>query len=38
MLTTGSYVKAEVSDKRVTKGPNPVNKDDIPAKVLDKLR
>ena len=38
MLEAGSYVKGEVSDKRVTKGPNAVSEGDIPAKVLEKLR
>ena len=33
----GSYVKATVSEKRVIKGPEVVNKNAIPASVLSKL-
>ncbi|EKQ12101.1 hypothetical protein LCAA2362_0236 [Lacticaseibacillus casei A2-362] len=36
-LQPGSYVKATVSEKRVIKGPEVVNKNAIPASVLSKL-
>lgn len=34
----GSYVKAEISKKRVVKGPYSVVENDIPKKILDKLK
>lgn len=36
-LTPDSYITAEISAKRVTKGPNPVSKDGIPENVLKVL-
>lgn len=36
-LTPNSYVKAVISEKRTIKGPNSVEKDAIPKKVLEKL-
>jgi hypothetical protein len=36
-LIAGSYVYGQVSDKRVVEGPNPIAKDKIPSKVLDKI-
>ena len=36
-LTPNSYVKAVISEKRTIKGPNGVEKDAIPKKVLEKL-
>ncbi len=36
-LQPGSYVKATVSEKRVIKGAEVVNKNAIPASVLSKL-
>lgn len=36
-LTPNSYVKAVISEKRTIKGPNGVEKDEIPKKVLEKL-
>lgn len=36
-LTPGSYVKAEISKKRVTKGPNEISETKIPKNVLNKL-
>ena len=37
-LQPGSYVKAEISKKRINAGPNPVSKSQIPAKVLAQLK
>ncbi|WP_054650234.1 DUF1093 domain-containing protein [Lacticaseibacillus pantheris] len=37
-LAPGSYVKADVSKTRVTKGPFSVNAKDVPAKVLQQLK
>ncbi len=36
-LTPNSYVKAVISEKRTIKGPNGVEKDAIPKKILEKL-
>lgn len=33
-LTPDSYITAEISAKRITEGPNPVAKEDIPEKAL----
>lgn len=36
-FTPGSYVKADISPKRVTKGPNEVQKTDVPKNVQTEL-
>lgn len=36
-FTPGAYIKADISQKRVTKGPNEINKTDVPKNVQDKL-
>jgi uncharacterized protein YxeA len=37
-LTAGTYIRAEVSQKRVIKGPSSINKDQVPSDVLSKLQ
>lgn len=37
-LAAGTIVKAEVSSKRVIKGPNSVNKAQVPSEVMGKLQ
>jgi uncharacterized protein (TIGR01655 family) len=34
----GAYAKADISKNRITKGPNYVNKNDIPKKALEQLK
>ena len=36
-LTPGSIVKAEVGKQLIVKGPNEVNKSDVPKNIVDKL-
>lgn len=37
-LTPNAYVKADISQKRVVKGPEGVQKSDVPTSVLEKLK
>lgn len=37
-FTPGATVKAEISNTRISKGPNYVNEKDIPSKVLNQLK
>lgn len=37
-LEPGSYVTAEISKKRITEGPNHIEKSEIPEKALSKLQ
>lgn len=37
-LTPGSYVSAEISKKRIVKGPNYVKKEEIPENALKKIQ
>ncbi|BAN74567.1 MULTISPECIES: DUF1093 domain-containing protein [Lacticaseibacillus] len=37
-LTPGTYVKAKISQKRVTAGPQTVSADSVPAAIKDKLK
>lgn len=37
-LTTGSYIKASVSDKRIIKGPSTISEADVPVAALKALK